>query len=269
MTGQYPDRVLFQLERIESKYTIPIDLIEPISDFASIYCSLDRHAAAAAGGFYRINNLYFDTPDFLFLKRRLANCENRFNMRIRSYSDTDELPCYFEIKQRKDNAIKKMRAAVADVGWHRLFDEPGYLPESDGGDMVISASNQALFLRLAVAYNATPKVLTQYRRRAFVSAVDDYARVTVDTGLQCQSREQYDLIPDPKGMVSYDDMTHFDPGCGAVLELKCYASHVPLWMSDLVRHFNLQRRSFSKYVTAITRVLDRYHYDLSDRESKV
>ncbi len=268
MTVKYRNKDPYQLERIESKFTIPIGLIEPISDFASIYCSLDRHAISSPDGFYRINNLYFDTPEFLFLKKRLANCENRFNMRIRSYSDTQESPCFFEVKQRKDNAIKKMRAPVDDKNWHRLFDEPGYHPENAGGDAATFDSNKSLFLKLALAYNATPKVLTQYRRRAFVSAVDDYARATIDTELRCQSRESYDLIPDERQMVSCDDITCFDPGCSAVLELKCYASYVPLWMSDLVRHFDLRRRSFSKYVTGIARVLDRYHYDPSIRQAK-
>ena len=268
MTVKYDSQDPYQLERIESKYTIPVGLIEPISDFASIYCSLDRHAAASSDGFYRINNLYFDTPDFLFLRRRLANCENRFNMRIRSYSDTGTPPCFFEVKQRKDNAIKKMRSVVDDEDWRQLFDKPGHDPEDGNRNGIISASYKSLFLKLALSYNAAPKVLTQYRRRAFVSQVDDYGRVTIDTDLRCQSREYYDVIPDDRQMVSCDDVTRFDPGCSAVLELKCYASYVPLWMSDLIRHFDLPRRSFSKYVAGITRVLDRYRYDPSIRHAK-
>lgn len=268
MTGEYPNENAYQLERIESKFTIPVVLIDPICDFASIYCSLDRYAADSPDTFYRINSLYFDTPNFLFLKRRLANFENRFNMRIRSYSDTSSVPCFLEIKQRKDNVIKKMRAPIAIEDWHRMFDEPGYGVGDGDGDSPISSSSKSLFLKLALAYGAAPKVLTQYRRRAFVSAVDNYARVTIDIDLRCQSRERYDLIPDERQMVSCDDVTRFDPGCSAILELKCYASYVPLWMSDLIRHFNLQRRSFSKYVTAVTRVLDRYHYDPAIRHAR-
>lgn len=263
-----PNAVTYQLERIESKFTIPIDLIEPISDFASIYCALDRHAAANPDSFYRINNLYFDTPDFLFLRKRLENCENRFNMRIRSYNDTEGLPCFLEIKQRKDNAIKKMRAMVEDTDWQSLFNQPGYCLYDGNRNEAICKTNKSLFIKLAVAYNAAPKMLTQYKRRAFVSDIDDYARLTIDTDLRCQSRENYNLIPDKRLMVSYDDITRFDPGCSAVLELKCYGSHVPLWMSDLVRRFNLIRRSFSKYVTGITRVLDRYRYDPAVRWAK-
>jgi hypothetical protein len=42
--------------------------------------------------------------------------------------------------------------------------------------------------------------------------------------------------------------TCFDPGCSVILELKCHASTVPFWMLDLVRRFELRRRSFSKYL---------------------
>jgi len=268
MIPSTPDNGGFQLIRMEWKYTIPAEMVEPVSDYAGIYCALDKYAAAAQGGFYRINNLYFDTPDYLFLRRRLANCENRFNLRIRSYSDTEELPCFFEIKQRKDAAIRKIRARIREADWHRLFTCPGYAPEYLNGLPESAENKPDEFLRLSLAYNATPKILTQYRRRAFVSSVDDYGRVTIDVQLRCQSREDYNLLPDEREMVPYDDITRFDPGCCAVLELKCYTSHVPLWMSDLVRLFDLQRRSFSKYVTGITQVLDRYHYDPAIRQSK-
>jgi len=266
MISNPPDSGGFQLIRMEWKYTISAELIRPTSDYAKIYCALDRHAAASRDGFYRINNLYFDTPDYLFLRRRLANCENRFNMRIRSYSDTEEIPCFFEIKQRKDSAIRKIRTRILEKDWGRLFESPGYALEYLDRFPETATDWPEEFLRLALAYNAAPKVLTQYRRRAFVSSVDDYARVTVDIQLRCQAREDYCLLPDEREMVPYDDITRFDPGCCAVLELKCYTSHVPLWMSDMARLFNLQRRSFSKYVTGITQALDNYHYDPGIRE---
>ena len=53
----------------------------------------------------------------------------------------------------------------------------------------------------------------------------------------------------------------FDGGSFAVLELKCYTAFVPLWMVDLVRAFNLQRTSFSKYSTALRNVFSRDRND--------
>ena len=58
----------YLIERYESKFTIPEYLVEPISEFVSIYCLLDEYSEQAENGFYRVNNLYFDSPNYLFLK---------------------------------------------------------------------------------------------------------------------------------------------------------------------------------------------------------
>jgi hypothetical protein len=256
------------LQRYEAKFVIPPHMIEPISDFASVYCSLDKYSEKAENTFYfyRSNNLYFDTPNYLFLMRReMGNCENRFNMRIRTYSDTSAVPCFFEIKQRNVNIVKKYRVAVHDEEWHRMFEDQGYKLHREND--FEADSNKNLFFKMAYTYNATPKLLSQYLRKAYISDIDDYARVTFDIDLRYQAAEGYNLIPDENGMVPLDNETLFDPECSVVLELKCYTTYVPLWMIDLVRYFDLRRRSFSKYVTGVSNVIGRYKSDPVTRQS--
>jgi len=256
------------LQRYESKFVIPEHMIEPISDFVSVYCSLDKYSENAENSshFYRSNNLYFDTPDYLFfLRRKEGNCENRFNMRIRTYSDTSPVPCFFEIKQRHVNIVKKYRVDVHDEEWHRMFEDPGYKLKREKD--LKADSNKALFFKTAYEYNATPKVLSQYMRKAYVSDIDDYARVTFDIDLRYRAAEGYNLIPDENEMVPLDNETLFDPGCCVVLELKCYTTYVPLWMIDLIRYFDLPRRSFSKYVAGVSNVISRYKSDPAIRQS--
>ena len=77
MSRRHQKTIPALLQRYEMKFVIPRDMIEPISDFASVYCSLDKYSAKSPSTFYRVNNLYFDTPNYLFLKRRLAGSENR------------------------------------------------------------------------------------------------------------------------------------------------------------------------------------------------
>lgn len=252
------------LQRYELKFVIPVDMIEPISDFASVYCSLDKYSAQTPDNFYRVNNLYFDTPDYLFLKRRLDGCENRFNMRIRTYSDNSPVPCFFEIKQKNVNIIKKYRARINNVHWPLLLEG---LYGSDGALHGTGAQNGDLFIKMAYTYNAAPKVLSQYMRKAYVSDIDDYARVTFDTDLRSQAPDGYSLAPDESIMLPVDNSTIFDEGCNVVLELKCYTTQVPLWMIDLIRCFDLRRRSFSKYVTGVTSVLNMYSCDCLVRQT--
>lgn len=245
------------LQRFEAKFTIPVDMIEPLSYFVETYCTLDTHSQHSADHFYRVNNLYFDTPNYLFLMRRIDQAENRFNMRVRTYSDTVDTPCFFELKQRNVNVIRKYRAAVHDPAWPRLLQELGCNETSPASN----DDNTALFLTMAAAWQAEPKVLSQYRRKAYVSDVDDYARVTFDRDLRCQPARGYSLLPDTDAMVPLDHEHLFDQGCSVVLELKCYTTRVPLWMVDLIRTFDLRRRSFSKYMTGVFNVSHRYRHD--------
>jgi len=251
------------LERHELKYLIPEGMIDPISDFASVYCRPDRYSEQSPDGFYSVYSLYFDSPDFLFLRKRMEGVENRFNMRIRTYDKDGGIPCFFEVKQKRDGVIRKYRARVEDDTWQYILDSPEW-----GFRGCNEKEKAGLFVRLACSYGASPKVLSCYRRKAWVSDVDDYARVTFDRELRCQSEEQCNLIPDPCRMSACDTTAPSDPECNVILELKCYTTRVPLWMLDLIRYFDLHRGSFSKYVNSINCVWKQCGYDRADRMAR-
>jgi hypothetical protein len=244
------------LERFEAKYTIPFSMIDDISAFISPYCSLDKYSAISPDLFYRINSLYFDTPHFLFLQLRMRKAERRFNMRIRSYGDHPVLPYFFEIKQRRGDVVKKYRARTKDADLQGLIEAPMTYRFEDEDDK--NFDNRALFARTAHRYNAKPVVLVQYKRKAYVSEYDDYARVTFDIGLRYTQRNEYDPVPRECEMIPCDVQSCFDSGCCVILELKCYTSFVPLWMIDLVKAFNLKRRSFSKYANCVRPAYTRF-----------
>lgn len=253
------------LERHELKYLIPESLIEPISDFVSVYCSKDKYSEKNKDGLYDIYSLYFDTPEYLFIKRRMEGVENRFNMRIRAYDDHSGLPCFFEVKQKVNGIVRKYRATVHDPQWAETLETSLHRLEDSRSEK--ETSNANLFTRLICSYQAAPKVLTHYRRKAFISDVDDYARVTFDMNLRYHPEAHFNLIPDEAQMNFYDNTTVFDPECCVILELKCYSTQIPLWMLDLIRHFDLQRGSFSKYVSSMTQVFQTVQYDRGDRIS--
>ncbi len=251
------------LERYELKYHIPFDMIKPISDFILPYCSLDKYSEKEKDSFYQINNLYFDTPFFTFLKNRIERCENRFNIRIRSYGEKPKAPYFFEIKQKSGEIIKKSRFCYGsesiDHFFHAGSTENHGLKNSEN-------KNIDFFKSLVISYNAEPKILTQYKRKAFISDMDDYARVTFDIGLKCMEENTFNVTPDNSRMVPYDAETIFEEGCNTILELKCYTSNVPFWMIDLIREFNLTRGSFSKYMNGILNVMKEYRFGFSNND---
>lgn len=251
------------LERFELKYAIPVEWMDPISDFAAIYCDPDKYCEKSPDRLYRINNLYLDSPNFLFLRNRLEGAEKRFNLRIRSYGDHPVPPFFFEIKYKQEQIVRKFRAAIHAAEWTRLFDPMD--PIHDDASVTSDKERSSLghFLRIVHTYNAEPKVLTQYKRRAYISTVDDYARVTFDMDFRYAPEPALTVIPDEGRMIPYDNAETFYPDveCSVILELKCHATRVPLWMLDLIRRFDLNRRSFSKYTKASMKVLTRLRYD--------
>ncbi len=174
-------------------------------------------------------------------------------MRVRCYEDYPDGVYFLEIKNKKVNVVRKYRAPVHDKDWNLMLEFIGDKPIIDSNNS--KSSNKDLFLRLFHSYNASPKVLTQYVRKAYVSNVDNYGRVTFDKDLRYRPAEGYDINPDTSRTVPYDNETVFEPECNVILEHKCYTTRVPLWMIDLIHYFNLRRISFSKYVTSVSQIL--------------
>lgn len=267
-----------RMERYELKYTIAEEMVAPIVDFLCAFCALDKYSSVSSNHYYRVTNLYLDSPAYHFLRMKLNRAPNRFNMRIRAYGDSPEPPYYLEIKQKSDDIIRKYRSIVLNPDFYKVFTEPGYAGSDfgrpyHGGDTIYPGDpdicrNKQLFERLVTTYNASPKVLTQYSRMAWVSEVDQYARVTFDRNLRFRPETEYNFLALERDMVSYDSEMAFDPGCSVVLELKCEAAHVPLWMIDLIKLFDLRRRGFSKYGGGVFSALDLLRYDNGDRVSQ-
>ena len=256
------------LERYELKFTIPFEYVEPISKFVEPYCSMDKYSEISPSSFYRVNNLYLDSPNFLFLRNRMEGSDNRFNMRVRSYGDNPYMPYFIEIKQKQGSIIKKYRAKVEDSEWYKVYTEPGFVSRENTDDPK-EVENRKIFEKLIYTYNVTPKILTQYIRKAWVSDVDDYARVTFDIDLKYMEEDNWNLIPNPDRLSNYDNVTAFDSGCSVVLELKCYTSAVPYWMIDLIREFSLKRRSFSKYLSGAKELFGHHRYFTGDRKNAI
>ncbi len=255
-------------ERYELKYHVPLDMVEEISAFVEVYCALDPFSEKSHDHYYEINNLYFDTPNFLFRERRVAGIDDRFNVRIRSYGTDPKPPYFFEIKHKVNGIVKKKRAKVYSEEWADALKREDYFYE-DGKEPTISTSDDyyQAFLNTVYSYNAEPKVFTTYRRKAYLSLVDDYARVTFDRNLKFMKCEDYTLRPVKMDLCNYDCPNVFsNVHENVILELKC-TTRVPMWFIDLISYFNLKRMSFSKYTNAIDEVLHNSFVYRADRES--
>jgi SPX domain protein involved in polyphosphate accumulation len=233
-------------ERYELKYHIPLALVAEISDYISGFCEMDHYSKISPDNFYSINNLYLDTPHYQFFQNALVGQDGRFNMRVRTYGD-EENPLYFlEIKKKTGGFVKKTRAKISTTDWFDALENNLILPAKDE---LVKKDYAYDFAYQAIINQARPVVFTQYRRKAYFSTIDDYARVTFDRDMRFVPRDTY-TFDRSKEMQFYDNPNYFEPETNVILELKC-ETRVPYWIIDLIRTFNLQRSGFSKFVYAV------------------
>lgn len=235
------------MQRYELKYLVPIELVGPISRYLEGHCSLDYYSQISPDGFYTINSLYFDTEWFEFLKRKVAGIEPTWSMRVRSYGQNPKPPVFTEIKLKVNDFSNKMRAKILSPDWDHIL-KTGEIPTD-----IDSKSRSYLehFLWLQNSYAARPRVLTQYRRKAYLSEIDQYARVTFDRDLRYQIEENYNVTPNEELMCHYDNEEIYPhPECNVIMELKC-EKRIPIWMIQMIKKFELTRDGFSKYGSVV------------------
>ena len=96
---------------------------------------------------------------------------------------------------------------------------------------------------LALTTGVKPVMRVRYEREAYVSRAGDPVRVTFDTMLRGSFTTSCELSLDA------GRWTDIRVG-GVILEIK-FTDHFPTWIGDLVRMFQLQKRSVAKYVMCI------------------
>ncbi len=230
------------IRRYERKYLIDASLVDDISASISAFCDLDPYHLNAQEGGYTIQSLYLDTPALDFYEDKKARRLSRAKPRVRFYGEQPGDRVWLEIKRKVNGVVIKTRSKLPTADWPGLLDAPA--------DSLSPA--EAAFAAFVVGRGAIPVVHVRYQRLAFVSAIDDYARVTFDTAL-CSAPAQGspELVLPSSAFTPFDD----PPGCTVptspvILELKCEAN-TPLWMIDLVRRFGLMETAFSKYCVGL------------------
>jgi len=239
-----------KLARYELKYHIHLDDLERIEAFLQPWCALDPHSEKTADGFYWVTSLYLDTPRLLLARSREAGLAEHTNLRIRAYgeSPTSDSPRHFEIKRWEGSIVEKTRGTIGNGDAESLWSDTARVLDQAGiGDR----RNLSNFYQQALQLNLAPVLLTQYRRKAWFGSLEEYSRVTIDTTMRWREETGFDFSVRPNHMRPSDPPDNFRTGTHAILELKCPRDAVPLWMLDLIRMLELERGSYSKYISAV------------------
>jgi hypothetical protein len=227
--------------RYEIKYLISESKAWAIAQFVEAYLPLDRYCKSQPSGAYPVATLYLDSHHLHLCRESLEGRKNRFKLRIRSYTDDTDYPCFFEIKRRMNSIIIKDRARVRHPNVASLRSGLSLPPEDCGTE------HQTLkqFQLYVNSINAAPVIKVRYMRRAYEGTSSNRARVTFDRQLAFKTGNIADVSLYGQGWQQH-------PTNEVILEIK-FTGLYPAWLSRMIKCFDLRPQSLSKYVRSVKR----------------
>jgi len=235
------------IDRYEYKYRVPPGTLPDVRRRIRAVCDPDPKGR---GGSYHVATLYFDSPRRVLYRQGIDKAWKRLKLRVRRYASS---PYFLEVKRRQKRLVLKSRVAIEPQWWPGILTDPTLVHRC--GLSALDRERADFFIGWYLRFHAAPVVIVRYRREAYVSRLDRYARVTIDTVLEARPALGYDIpITRGAGWIPLDDpATCGLPVSGAILELKS-TTDVPIWMTDLARDLGLSARGFSKFARGLEAV---------------
>lgn len=221
-------------KRYEIKYLITKEQRKIIEQAMKEYMRPDKFGRST------ICNIYFDTPDYLLIRRSIEKPEYKEKLRLRSYGvATPDSTTFIELKKKYKSIVYKRRIDMPEKDSVRFLYNREKVANSQ-----IAKEIDYCFERYD---NLQPKVFLSYEREAFYSKTDHNFRMTFDENILWRT---YDLSL-CKGVYGIpiidEDMS--------LMEVKT-AGAIPLWLTKVFSENKIYRTSFSKYGTAYKIILD-------------
>ena len=216
-------------KRYEMKYLISRAQYERLKEGMGPYMTGDSFGRSV------ICNIYFDTLDFLLIRRSIDHPVYKEKLRLRSYGIAQpDSRVFVELKKKYDAVVYKRRVPMKE------YEAMAYLLEGQ------RENQQGQILKeidYALAYykSLEPAMFLSYRREAFYGKENREFRITFDEKIQWR---EYDLS------LCYGDYgTPLLKKEQVLMEIKTGTS-IPLWMTALLSQNHIYKTTFSKYGTA-------------------
>ncbi|MCR5816684.1 MAG: polyphosphate polymerase domain-containing protein [Ruminococcus sp.] len=186
-----------------------------------------------------INNIYYDTPENLLIRRSLEKPVYKEKLRVRSYGTADsETQVFIELKKKYKGIVYKRRTNM-NLRHSRAFlsgnREPKKNPQIEREILYFMKHYKGI----------APAMYIGYDRIAMYGVENSELRITFDENIRYR---QYDLRLD-KG--DYGEQL-LEPG-QTLMEIKIPGA-MPLWLSKELSRLSIFPTSFSKYGKAYMRV---------------
>lgn len=230
-------------QRYELKY-----LLNPCQKSA-ILSAIEQHMTGDRYPNSTICNLYFDTPDFLLIRRSLEKPVYKEKLRMRSYGTAhSDSTVFVELKKKYKSVVYKRRVSMPlPLAERYLF--LGRSPENSS-QIIREIDYFRNFYQ-----NLVPAVFLSYERTAFSGIEQPDLRITMDQNILWR-REQLSLCSGIYG-------TPILPPNTTLMEIKT-AGAMPLWLVEILSEYEIYKTSFSKYGKAYEGILLEQHHPVME-----
>ncbi len=179
----------------------------------------------------RIHNIYFDTPDYEFMRRSMEKPVYKEKMRVRSYMPPDEdTPVFVERKKKYKGIVYKRRVSLP------LKDARPWLLEKAPCPLDTQTGRE-IDAFLARSPRLRPVLFLYYDRQSYELAGSGLIRVTFDTNLRYRTN--------CLSLTGGQDGTPLLPENHYLMELKIPGA-LPLPLCRLLDELKIYPVSFSK-----------------------
>lgn len=215
-------------KRYEIKYVLDKKQLEALKELMKAHCHGDKFGNST------VMNVYFDTDDYLLIRRSIEKPLYKEKLRLRSYGVSDENSVvYAELKKKFKSIVYKRRIEIAYKDAKAAVSGELPFPETQIGQEIAYCFSRYGGLK--------PKMFLSYEREAFYCNGDESLRLTVDKNILWRD---YDLTLQ-KGAYGTKLLSDDE----ALLEIKTSGA-LPMWLVGFLSKNKLYKTSFSKYGNA-------------------
>lgn len=213
------------MKRYELKYVLDKEQTAKLREAIKGRLEVDEY------GLTSIASLYYDTPDYLLIRRSLEKPEYKEKMRLRSYGPASpDGRVFLELKRKCSGIVYKRRVATTIKEVDDFFKKQGKIGENG------QISREIAYFR-DYYKNLIPTCLVIYDRVAYFQKDGDL-RLTIDYDPRYRFTD-LDLT------TSMDGKPILPEGY-AILEVKAQDS-LPLWLTEILDDNGIRKSSISKY----------------------
>lgn len=220
-------------KRSELKYMITTEQRDKLIKLFQVHMIPDEY------GKYSLFNIYFDTSDYLLIRRSLEKPIYKEKLRARSYGQLasgDKI--YLELKKKYKSIVYKRRISIDGECMMKYFSNQGALPDSQISKEIDYFKN--------MYHDIAPRVFIGYDRIAYFGKERKDLRITFDDNILWRDTN-LNLYDEKYG-------TNILESGKVLMEIKANGS-MPLWLINFLTQEKIYKTSFSKYGMAYTQII--------------